>query len=252
MFSTVRERLTSANILATMALLFALTGGAYAAGFRITSIKQISPSVIKKLRGSRGAVGPVGATGPAGPAGAVGPVGPTGPAGAAGKDGKDGSNGLSVVSKVIPSGAANCAGLGGSEFTAGSTTTFACNGQTGYVEHLPKGKSEAGMWAIEVPPTNPTFHIVVGLTTISFPIALETAPAVHVLEKGATPTAECPGSVSEPKAVEGNLCIYTREAYNTGSVTPGTPQTFGIQLGSQNGAAEPGGLAIGSWAVTAE
>jgi hypothetical protein len=88
-----------------------MTGTAFGARhYLVTSTKQISPRVIKKLRGTRGprgpagtagaqgARGPVGETGPAGPAGpagATGPSGSTGPAGPAGDPGATGPRGPS-------------------------------------------------------------------------------------------------------------------------------------------------------------
>ncbi len=81
----LRRRLTYANVAATLALLFAMSGGAVAAThYLISSTRQISPKVLKQLRGGTGAKGPAGATGPAGPAG---------PAGAAGKAGIQGIEG---------------------------------------------------------------------------------------------------------------------------------------------------------------
>jgi hypothetical protein len=48
MLSKLRRRLTYANVAVTLALVFAMSGGAYAASrYVITSIKQISPKVVK-------------------------------------------------------------------------------------------------------------------------------------------------------------------------------------------------------------
>ena len=66
MLSAIRKRLTYANVAMTLALVFAMTGGAYAANkYLITSTKQISPKVLKSLKG---ATGTNGAAGPAGAA----------------------------------------------------------------------------------------------------------------------------------------------------------------------------------------
>jgi hypothetical protein len=83
---------TYANVAATLALVFSMGGGAYAASrYVITSAKQISPKVLKKLDG---APGHNGAPGAAGAPGAPGPVGATGSSGASGKEGPRGpSNG---------------------------------------------------------------------------------------------------------------------------------------------------------------
>ena len=88
MFSAIRTRLTPATAIATVALVFAMTGGAYAAHkYLITSTKQISPKVRSALKG---ASGPKGAAGPAGPAG---PQGPAGGPGARGEKGETGARG---------------------------------------------------------------------------------------------------------------------------------------------------------------
>ena len=83
MLSNFRPRLTYANVAATLALVFSMSGGALAAShYLISSKKQISPKVLKELKGN-GARGATGASGPQGPAGAQGPQGATGAAGSA-------------------------------------------------------------------------------------------------------------------------------------------------------------------------
>lgn len=77
----MRKRLSYANVAATLALVFSMTGGAMAANhYLISSTKQIKPSILKKLKGNAGAKG---ATGPQGSQGAQGGAGPQGPAGSA-------------------------------------------------------------------------------------------------------------------------------------------------------------------------
>jgi hypothetical protein len=76
------RRLSYANVVSTLALVFAMSGGALAAShYLINSTKQINPKVLKSLKGKTGAKGPTGA---AGSAGAQGGQGPSGAAGAAG------------------------------------------------------------------------------------------------------------------------------------------------------------------------
>jgi len=81
----MRRRISYANVTATLALVFAMSGGALAANhYLITSTKQISPKVLKSLKGKNGAAGKIGATGAAGPTGASGPQGKEGPQGLTG------------------------------------------------------------------------------------------------------------------------------------------------------------------------
>ncbi len=59
-----RKRFTYANVASTLALVFAMTGGAYAADkVLITSTKQISPKVLTALKGKNGKNGTNGAQG---------------------------------------------------------------------------------------------------------------------------------------------------------------------------------------------
>jgi hypothetical protein len=83
-----RRRLSYANVVSTMALVFAMSGGAMAANhYLVTSTKQVSPKVLKALRGKTGK------TGSGGLQGATGPQGPPGPAGKGGSDGSQGVEG---------------------------------------------------------------------------------------------------------------------------------------------------------------
>jgi hypothetical protein len=93
--NSFRRHLSYANIVATLALVFAMSGGALAAShYLINSTKQINPKVLKKLKGNKGRTG---ATGPRGLAGASGSSGPKG------TDGANGPAGLSALSP-LPSG----------------------------------------------------------------------------------------------------------------------------------------------------
>jgi len=87
----MRKRITYANVAATLALVFSMSGGALAAShYLVNSTKQINPKVLKRLKG---------ATGPPGLTGA------TGPAGATGKEGKEGKEGSSyTVQSTLKSG----------------------------------------------------------------------------------------------------------------------------------------------------
>jgi hypothetical protein len=79
------RRFSYANVAATLALFFSMSGGALAAShYLITSTKQINPKVLKKLKGAAGKTGATGATGKEGPQGAQGLAGKEGAAGTKG------------------------------------------------------------------------------------------------------------------------------------------------------------------------
>jgi hypothetical protein len=76
-----RRYLSYANVAATLALLFSMSGGALAANhYLIHSTNQISPKVLKKLKGNAGKKGSAGARGSRGARGATGATGPQGSA----------------------------------------------------------------------------------------------------------------------------------------------------------------------------
>jgi Collagen triple helix repeat (20 copies) len=88
----MRRRLSYANVVATLALVFAMSGGALAAShYLINSTKQINPKVLKKLKGASGKNGLTGASGASGAPGAAGKEG------AQGKEGAKGANGTAVA-----------------------------------------------------------------------------------------------------------------------------------------------------------
>lgn len=108
----LRKRHTYANVAATLALVFSMSGGALAAShYLIRSTKQISPKVLKELKGRTGNTGATGKEGPAGktgPEGKVGPEGPAGPSEAFGSTAKtEGVAGIAadIIRKVtVPAG----------------------------------------------------------------------------------------------------------------------------------------------------
>ncbi len=73
---SLRRHITFANVASLMALIFSMSGGALAARhYLIHSTNQISPKVLRKLKGAPGEIGPIG---PQGPTGLTGPKGPNG------------------------------------------------------------------------------------------------------------------------------------------------------------------------------
>ncbi len=284
----LRRHMSYANVVATLALFLAMSGGAaYAAShYLITKSSQIKPSALteiaKKAKGPAGAPGANGAPGSAGPAGPQGPAGAAG-AGTPGAEGKAGAPGTSVTNRALAKGEGGCV-EGGSEFTASSKTT-ACNGEKGLkglpgvihpgnpvgsAEPLPSQATETGTWAVAGPPDGPSFLKGAPSASISFTIPLATAPKVDIVEGehgaggGTCPTTS---SVAKPEAEPGNLCIFlTRGGVgNEGvasllTVSPeggageaGTAGTAVFALPIEKGPGEFDNVsATGSWAVTAE
>jgi hypothetical protein len=264
MFSTLRTRFGIPGVITVIALVFAMFGGAYAASNSSDAGKATASAKAKK-----GPKGPKGAKGDTGPAGPAGPTGPAGPAGANGKDGSAGAagaNGVSVSSSVAPKEVAHCK-EGGSKFDAATGTTYACNGEKGTVGPrglpgpscneegeclLPPGATETGTWSFSSAP------VVVGSTSISFPLRLSAEPTKHFVTaqevSGHTAPAECPGSSENPEAAPGNVCLYAANVsnleffgFNGGSIdlTSGVVVSF-LTLGGEEEM-----LANGAWAVTA-
>ncbi len=192
MHSPVRRTFSYANVAATTALVFSMTGGALAANhYLINSTHQINPKVLKKLRGSigrRGASGLPGAVGGPGTSGARGPEGFRGPEGSRGLRGEQGSEGAAGPSALTS---------------------------------LPTGQTESGDYGIRVPgATSGEFMD----ESVSFPIPLAKGIAGdHVLYKNEAATvAHCNGV---GHADPGYLCIYS---FNHGSTT-GPPTVFGAE-----------------------
>ncbi|HEX4466683.1 MAG TPA: hypothetical protein VH025_05810 [Solirubrobacteraceae bacterium] len=90
----LRRPFTYANITATLALFLAMAGGAVAANhYLVNSTKQISPHVLKALKGAKGKPGTAGPQGAAGSQGAPGAQGVPGAAGGKGETGEKGEQG---------------------------------------------------------------------------------------------------------------------------------------------------------------
>ncbi len=227
-------------IVAVVALVAALVGGAYASTNGVGPLASSSGKQHKKKKGKakRGPRGPKGATGPAGPAG---PAGPTGPAGAQGPKGDTGAQG--------PQGPE---GPEGEPWAAGGTlppeATLTGTYATSLTNDiLPEGetKEDSVSFGIQVSPA-PTFVFVPGVGgTTSY---------------GSDAANGCPGVVGGiPRAESGKFCVYgfahsvfasaTVEARDPGAFPPGHAVT-------PNGATLVGTcptgncLGNGLWAVT--
>jgi len=227
--------LTFANVTATIALLFAMSGGALAARhYLITSTSQIKPSVLRALKGEAGQAG---------------------------------GDGVGVTSRQFTGSAGSCS-AGGTEFKAANGTTFACNGKDGkeppwekppkepptWPSTLPSGRTETGTWgfashaegSVRVPisfpvPTNGLLQPTLGVGPVEFLEPEEEDPI------DAHPN--CLGAVDEPKAKPGFLCVYaeTLEVPLTGN---GPVRSSGIVL-IFDAASAAAKVDEGTWAMTA-
>ena len=264
---------TAGLIVACVALIAALAGGAYAASGGLTAkqkkeVKKIAKAEAQKLQGT----GPAGAQGPAGPAGAKGDKGDAGNAGAAGV--------TPTGTEFAGSKSGHCS-EGGVEVKGGNTT-FVCNGVQGapgpFVSQVPSGKTLKGVWSFTDP--KESIH---GWVPISFAFPVVPAPTlVYVKPSGefayeVSPTGninalfgeeaveeKCPGTATAPEAIAGFACAYAAEENSKVSVEIGPPTGlagpanlptsfgFGLAFLTETGASnsEPG-IAYGSWAVTA-
>jgi hypothetical protein len=103
--SVIRERryITYANVVATLALVLSMSGGALAAShYLINSTSQINPKVRRALTGKSGKVGAAGPQGVQGPQGAPGSEGAQGPKGEKGTEGTKGLQGEPASIPALP------------------------------------------------------------------------------------------------------------------------------------------------------
>lgn len=243
MISRIRTHLNAATLVAIIALVFAMTGGALAVGGHGGGARATASAKGKGKAGPRGPAGPAGKEGKPGPEGKQGPSGKEGPPGKEGSEGKQG-----------PAGKEGPAGRQG------------YRGESGFVETLPPGKTETGTWSFAAPSEADIF------VSISFPIRLaealqgsgcsgKTTPCqVHWITSG-TKTTECPGSAQKPEAAIGNLCVYEGQMMGKPSRVP--PTIFSPNSFLQEGAGTTGAVVLfgsaeggeasgaGDWAVTA-
>ena len=225
MFSKIRQRLSYANVMATMALFVALGGTSYAA-------VQLSKGEVKRKHLAKNSVvskkvknGSLKATdfkpgelvaGAPGPIGPAGPAGPQGPKGDQGVQGAKGDTG-----DIGPAGP--------------------------FPNALPSGKTIMGVYDMEG-----TAAAAGGLLTsdISFLYPVEGSLSRVYVKSGATHVS-CTGTAANPTAPAGFLCVYEASDTNASS-------SRGLNFGRKHGeglyvfSAGSGYFgAWGSWAVTA-
>lgn len=242
MFAKLREPFGTAGLaVAIIALIAALGGGAYAANHYLGAGASKAKSngltkaqVLALIKANA-------TTGPAGPAGANGTNGAPGKEGSQGKQGEPGKEGAPGKP-----------------------------GTTGFTSTLPSGKTETGTWSYALP-AGETFPPSSAPISFSIPLATPLkSEHVHYVKREEEPQPEaCQGTVEEPTATKGNLCVYEQRSAGLNESpelseyqrvpTPPTGNDFepagaGVSgaliffIPAQNEAAS----AWGSWAVTAE
>jgi hypothetical protein len=256
---------TAGLVVAIVALVAALGGGAYAAtGGNATA----SAKAKQGKQGKPGKTGPAGPQGPAGPAGAAGPAGPKGDAGSAGSAGAAGK------SVVIGNSAPNCDAGGKTVEVEGSASTKKeiCNGEEGPEGSpwtdggtLPSESTETGAYSI-FSESGVGPHSGFAQTSISFPIPLAAelaASNVIFVPEATTPPDSCQNSAHagtasfvNPEASPGFLCVFV------GNVGRFQPEMTILKPGRTEGAGISGATLAqepteetafteGTWAVTA-
>lgn len=259
MLSRMHNKLGTAGfVIAIIALVAAMTGGAYAALSSADKkvIKKEAKKFSKQFAKQFAKPGPAGPQGPAGTNGTNGKDGTNGTNGAPGAPGKDGETPTGTAftgSKTV--GSTTCT-EGGLEYKTASQTRLVCNGAkgtTGFTDTLPAGKTETGVWsAINATGSTPSL-----LLNFSFNIPLAEGSTYEANWINAAGEAKvgsltnCPGSASEPEALPGNLCVYTTNAEKVSA-----PENMTFFAKEEEGSVaifnlDSGGSAFGTWAVTA-
>jgi hypothetical protein len=169
-----------------------------------------------------------GLRGPRGPRGPSGPQGPTGPQGAQGIQGLQGGQGLQ-----------------------GSQGLQGLQGQPGpFPATLPAGQTLKGSFYLLGTAAGAGQY---ASGSISFLYPLAAAATSNFIPAGTSPPAGCPGTVANPQAAAGVLCVYEQASSNAGTkgIDPGSGQPVKYGAGLYVASAAAGVFfSDGSWAVT--
>ncbi|HET7120884.1 MAG TPA: hypothetical protein VFI17_06490 [Solirubrobacterales bacterium] len=248
MISRFRDRFGTAGlIVAVLALVAAVAGTALAAGGLTKQQEKQVIKIAKKYAGKDGKNGKNGAPGAQGAQGNPGPAGAPGKEGPPGAPGEDGENGKSVV---ILNTAPGCPAGGKSVEVEGSgVKKEICNGEEGAPGvdgedgacsnanpncALPPNATETGTWGFNGKYGATSAPIVP--ISFSLPLAAPLGPTkVHLINSNGEelvinetngsrefkPPTGCgsaltpAGTVSNPAAASGHLCIYSQKNLET-------------------------------------
>jgi hypothetical protein len=128
-----------------------------------------------------------------------------------------------------------------------------------FVNAVPPGSTLRGTWVVA---DTAAAAGEASESSVEFPFALASAPTVHFIGDATSPPAECPGSVSDPQAAAGHLCVYQSTVHvnvtGTAIFNPLVDTASGAAKSSRFGfsmrTTSSGNGALrttGSWAVTA-
>jgi hypothetical protein len=225
MWTRLRGQLTYANVMASIAVFLALGGGAYAltvprnsVGTRELKRNAVTSSKIRARAVTSAKVRDRSLLARDFKGGEL-PRGPAGPAGAAGPRGAPGPQG--------PQG------------PAGPITGM-----------LPSGVTLRGAYGIAARSTANSVQ-----AAISFTLGLPSDPVTHYVPIVGPAPAQCPGTVNDPQALPGNLCVYENVANGVTGVLIDFPAGTGsarfgaIVQGNTAGSVDA--VVKGTWAVTA-
>jgi hypothetical protein len=221
MIARIHEKLGTAGlVIAIVALIAALGGTAFAAVDKLSTVeKKEVKKIAKKFAGKPGAVGAQGPAGPQGPKGDKGETGAPGSPGAPGEPGENGEPG--VCSASLP------------------------------VCDAPQGATLTGVWGFR------SEGDLLGYAQISFPLRMPTAPIDFVRVPAGEPAGsfpECPGTVEEPEAQPGYVCLYVGERENIAKIANNfiidDQARSGLLLEVEVADTSAPGYIHGTWAVT--
>jgi Collagen triple helix repeat (20 copies) len=263
MFQRVRRHINPTTIVAFTALIFAMTGGAFAMNGGGSPAKPTASTTLATAAKSKAK--PKTKAGPRGPAGKNGTNGTNGMPGTAGAAGAKGETG--------PQGAQGPEGPQGSQGPAGGAGPQGPPGTTGFTKVLPPEETETGTWSVAAFKIEHPIY-----APISFAIPLPAASSKAFFFNEAETAARSFGSsgcklgptntgtVAEPKAPLGTLCVFeggqepkAPEAAKFTGVFPVTEQgavlgyspTGALLAYRAEGEEEAYISAHGTWAVTA-
>lgn len=260
--SSIREPFGTAGLIVAMIALVAALGGTAFAAAKLNSTQKKEVAKIAKKEAQKYANSNPGAPGANGTNGKDGANGTNGAPGSPGTDGEDGKSvALGVATSTHVGG--ECPDVGGTTVEVEGTPASkkkVCNGKEGSPwtagGTLPTGSTETGSWGYFTHTEGNIFE------PISFPIPLPTVvEGAHLLfvtgaeQAAETVPAECTvggveGSVENPLAEEGNLCVYERQGFFTAALIElAFPTKAGVIAAFQG----PGTVnqSSGTWAVTA-